>query len=371
MGIYIGGRAAQKIYLGENPVKAIYKGSELVWGNDFNIDRFHELCPAATATAVTIDYKAAIDVSDCTMLGYIDTAETIEVWNKDTEYFVLSDYEIRPRRCYQLFYEFRNIISIIFNNFNTSLCSSFAWMFGKCDKMTNVDVDKFETQSATSMRGMFYYCKSITEINVSNFDMSNVTDIAYMFRETSRLETIIGIENWNTHNITTLMHLFYISRISNINLSKWDVSKCEDFDHMFRDTNITEIDCSSWDMSSATTISGMFTNNPQLTKINVSGWNTHNITDFDWCFNNTGIEELDLTGWTFDNAKTINRFLSYCKNLKTIYIDKNPNLTTSSADTFQSTSNIVGGNGTKFKDGGSDNFCIDTPETPGYLTLKQ
>ena len=109
------------------------------------------------------------------------------------------------------------------------------------------------TNKVTSTAGMFYNCDSATSLNLSDFDTSNVTEMWEMFCYCCSLETIIGIENWNTGKVTDLTYTFMCCEsLTTLNLSGWNTSEITLLDGMFSDcTYLEELDISNWDLSNA------------------------------------------------------------------------------------------------------------------------
>ena len=66
-------------------------------------------------------------------------------------------------------------------NLDTTNVTSMAYMFGNCNGLTNISVDKFNTSGVTDMSGMFFGCSGLEALDVSNFDTSKVTDMSGMF----------------------------------------------------------------------------------------------------------------------------------------------------------------------------------------------
>ena len=371
--IKINGKTVQNIYKGADEVKAIYKGNVKVWERVFNIDKFHTLCPAATATKVTFDYTSAQDLTALTFCGWVDLAETIGVYNSGTEYFVLSDSEIRPKSCRMLFYEYSALLSIIFNNFILSDCNNVLVMFYNCSGLTALDVSGFDTSAVTAMNSMFSGCSKLKTVNISAFDVSNVTSFNRMFFKCSVINNL-DFTKWNTSNVTDMQYMFEsCSYINNLDLSSWNTSNVTKMGYMFdRCIRLTNLKISNWDVRKVTSMRTMFQHLDQIKHLDLSGWITSSLTDMEYMFNSCGnILDIDLTN--FDTSK-INIAFTYtfenCKKLVTIYMKNNPVVEKSHSGTFNQCTAIVGGNGTTYKSGSSTYFRIDTPETPGYLTLK-
>ena len=91
------------------------------------------------------------------------------------------------------------------------------------------------------------------------------------------------------------------------------------------------------------------------------------------------LTEIDLSDFDTKNVTNMTFMFMLCTNLKTIYVKEydstnNTGWTTSavtnSTNMFLNCGNIIGGNGTKFDTTYKDATYarIDTAETPGYLT---
>ena len=121
---------------------------------------------------------------------------------------------------------------------------------------------------------------------------------------------------------------------------------------------------------------GMFLNCENLTSLDVSGFNTENVTDMSVMFHDChNLTSLNVNGFKTENVTDMLWMFAECENLKTIYVGDgwNTSNVTKSEDMFEKCYNLVGGQGTKFNenhtdasyahiDGGSDN--------PGYFTKK-
>ena len=181
--------------------------------------------------------------------------------------------------------------------------------------------------SQASERGWNSYMTDITTVvfDDSFANATNITSTAYWFADCSSLTEIRGIGNLNTSNVTTMLWMF--------------------------------CGCTS------------------LSSIDLSGFNTVNVTDMSYMFMRTGFTSLDLSSFsTYKVTQTDNMFRG-CFGLTTIYVgsDWNMGAVTSGADMFLNCSNLVGGAGTTYNanridytyahiDGGENN--------PGYFTEK-
>ena len=90
--------------------------------------------------------------------------------------------------------------------------------------------------------------------------------------------------------------------------------------------HLTSIDVSGFDTSNVTDMSRMFDCCDNLTSLNLSGFDTSNVTDMDNMFRGcSSLTSLNLSGFDTSNVTTMNMMFYYCNNL--------PNLDLSSFDT--------------------------------------
>ena len=142
--------------------------------------------------------------------------------------------------------------------------------------------------------------------------------------------------------------------------------------YMFYNSQATTIDLSSFDTSNVTNMSSMFVGG-QATTLDLSNFNTSNVTDMSGMFYNSNATTIDLS--SFDTFIVTNMEIMFygTSNLKTIYASNkfNTDNVTSSYHMFTGSRNLVGGKGTKYNssyidktyariDGGTNN--------PGYFT---
>ena len=94
----------------------------------------------------------------------------------------LSYYNIKVNDTSYMFSDCKNLVEIIFGNFDTSQVKNMAGMF-KNTKVTSLDLSNFKTSQVTDMYSMFYSCTKLVYLNLKKFDFSNVIDANDMFNE--------------------------------------------------------------------------------------------------------------------------------------------------------------------------------------------
>lgn len=201
----------------------------------------------------------------------------------------------RPKSCFQMFKDNRNIFRIDTMP-DLSQCTSLYMTFCGCDKLTHVNTSEWHTSACTSMVYLFQACKALVALDVSGLDTSKVTDMGGAFNSMVALRRL--------------------------DLSTWDVSKCKMFEHMFFcDAALEELDVSTWNLASATSIKGMFHNCKKLKNLDVSRWSTPSLTNV-WAafYMMDSLEELDLTGWDVSKVTNFRAMVAECYALHTLHL---------------------------------------------------
>jgi len=113
-----------------------------------------------------------------------------------------------------------------------------------------LDLTDIDVSNLTSLHGVFAHLKKVRTIDITGWDTSNIVDMSYMFSGCNMLKEIIGIEDIDTHNVTTMEGMFYNSwSIERLDLNSWDVSNVENMYNMFRDCyHLRELNISDWDV---------------------------------------------------------------------------------------------------------------------------
>lgn len=109
--------------------------------------------------------------------------------------------------------------SLDLSSFNTSSVTDMRSMFDYC-RLTSLDLSNFDTSLVTDMSGMFRICSSLTDLNISGFRTSNVVSMENMFSGSSKLETINGIEHFDTQNVVS--HRKFMDADQIINGHPWE-----------------------------------------------------------------------------------------------------------------------------------------------------
>ena len=100
-----------------------------------------------------------------------------------------------------------------------------------------------------------------------------------------------------------MYYMFYnCQSLTSLDVSNWDTSNVTDMTSMFYECNsLTSLDLSNFDTSNVTSMNGMFWYCYSLTSLDVSNWDTSNVTNMHNMFSNCN--NLTTVTGTIDMSK--------------------------------------------------------------------
>ena len=193
----------------------------------------------------------------------------------------------------------------------------------------------------------------------------------------SNFETMYDARvNYDTFESNEMMYTKLLGGAS------YDVLVPSDYmiEQLLQENMLQKLDMSMFTTDNVYTMCQMFEGCASLKTIEgMDRWNTANVTDMSEMFNSNSrgmsLEYVDFS--TFDTSKLKVTFSMFagCGQLHTVYVGDGWDLSgvTSSGGMFSGCGKLVGGNGTTTAGKATDKTfaCVDTPETPGFLTYKE
>ncbi|WP_164505990.1 BspA family leucine-rich repeat surface protein [Companilactobacillus insicii] len=161
--------------------------------------------------------------------------------------------------------------------------------------------------------GLFSGLSNVTSIDATNLDVSNAHSLYQMFRMDFDLKEIIGLDKWDTANVSNMSGMFANdSSLTSLNLSHFDTSSVDNMSSMFyRDNSLTSINLSNFDTSRVTSMMSMFAECTSLVDLDVSSFNTAGVGNMSFMFEGVGgtINGLDhfITSKVSDLSYTFSR----------------------------------------------------------------
>ncbi|PPE04415.1 hypothetical protein EELLY_v1c00900 [Entomoplasma ellychniae] len=172
-------------------------------------------------------------------------------------------------------------------------------------------ISNWDTSNVTSMEETFNGASNFNQ-DLNNWDTSKVTNMYLMFGSATKFNNYIS--NWDTSNVTNMAGILQYASNFNQDLNNWDTSKVTNISHMFNSASSFNGDISNWDTSKVTDMSWMFRDasnfNQDISTKNVkdqngrenTAWDTRNVTNMEKMFNETFAFNQDISKWNTSNV---------------------------------------------------------------------
>ena len=155
-------------------------------------------------------------------------------------------------------------------------------------------------------------------------------DASSMFRAFYGLTEIENIEYLNTEEVTDMSKMFYMAdgtlkagvdssgfALKKLDLSSFNTGNVTTMESMFSKCwNLEELDFGDFDTSNLTDMNSMFSNCNSLKSIDLSSFTTDNVTGMSRTFYHCwGLTELDLSSFNTENVTDFSYMFWWCRNI--------------------------------------------------------
>ena len=151
-----------------------------------------------------------------------------------------------------------------------------------------------------------------------SFKTFTPTSLSYFF--TYNLETITGLENLNTKNVTNMQGMFQgCLKLKELDVTHFNTANVTNMIGMFRNCEaLTSLDVTNFNTANVTKMSDMFSYCQALTSLDVTNFNTENVTEMGGMFNGCRRFNAIFASNKFvtHQVSTSNDMFSNCKKLK-------------------------------------------------------
>ncbi len=220
---------------------------------------------------------------------------------------------------YGMFYSCNALTSLNLASFDTSNVTEMTEMFFECAALASLNLSSFDTRNVTGMESMFSGCTALASLDLTSFDTSKVGSFHMIFSNCSQLTTLKLPPSFVTSKAYTLDRMFYqCEKLSSIDLSGFHTGSVTDFTYMFYGCQMLNSVSfpASFTTAKASTMRGMFSGCTALSAVDVSGFDTGNVTDFREMFQNTGITDFSAgASFVSHKAKSMDFMFAYCPTL--------------------------------------------------------
>ena len=184
--------------------------------------------------------------------------------------------------------------------------------------------DSYVKVSADDSQTSIYASFNATDGLLSVYTASNVIEIVnagYLFTGLSVLDTI-DFGNFQINGTTNdMMYMFSNCKsLTSLDVSNWNTSNVTNMEGVFDVcSSLRCLDVSRWDTSNVTTMRFMFWGCEALTSLDVSGWDLSNVTNLDsvfgCCFS---LVKLDVSAWNTSNVVDMASVFYQCMSLEAL-----------------------------------------------------
>ena len=258
------------------------------------------------------------------------------------------------------------------SNFWMGNCTDIEYMFNSCYALTSLNVSNWDVSKVTGMNATFSTCKNLTSLDVSKWQTSSLKQAVNMFMSDAKL-TQVAVQNWDMSSVEDLSGMFvYCSSITSMDVSNWYMPNCKHFINVFNGlTNCKTLKIKGMYAPTATSWGNAFLDMKSLTSLDLSGIDVSKVTSFEGTFGRMDkITTIDLSGWKTSSATITTNMFTTDRNLKTIYVSENMNVSkvTNDAYMFSTCTSIRGGSGKTYNRNQSGKSMANYSN--GYLTYK-
>ena len=210
------------------------------------------LCNLKTATAIN-DYVADYESSDNTLTFKGITSDNLEALDLSRIVMVYNEQTV-SNMCSLLNIQASAIKNIVFEeNSKTYAPTSLNEFFYDCRELETISgLDNLNTANVTNMCRMFANCYALTSLDLTNFNTANVTDMSNMFFDCQELSSL-DVTKFNTANVTDM---------------SWMFANCY---------ALTSLDLTNFNTANVMNMSNMFYNCQKLSSLDISNFNTEKV----------------------------------------------------------------------------------------------
>ena len=212
------------------------------------------------------------------------------------------------------------ITKVVFDNsFKDYKPTDTSYWFYYCRTLETIEgLSNLSTDQVTNMESMFKACKKLSSLDVSTFNTSKVTNMNSMFSDCSEL-TSLDVSNFNTENVTDMGYMFgMLKTLTSLNVKSFNTANVTDMQRMFQYCSaLTSLDVTNFDTANVTDMSSMFIG-CKFTSIDVSNFNTEKVTNMETMFYNCSALKTIYCNDDWDSSTVTNskNMFYNCSKLK-------------------------------------------------------
>ncbi len=225
----------------------------------------------------------------------------------------------------------KQLEQVVITGWNRKQLTNYGYMFYGCAALTEIDLSMEPGESkGTHFTDMLEGCTALTTAKLDYLVNAGPGSRGIMEGMFSRCQSLttegLSMKGWVTTGITNLNSTFsYCYSLTTLDLSGWDTQNVTTLQNMFAGEqrngvnhymNLTSINTTGWNTEKVTNLYGTFSYCNKLTSFDLSHWNTQNVEDCGMTFNRClGLTDLNLEGWRLPKVTSAYGMFSLCKAL--------------------------------------------------------
>ena len=194
------------------------------------------------------------------------------------------------------------------------------WNLGGTIYMIEFDPSFAQARPASCM-SWFSNMELYSIIGIEYFNTSNVTDMDYMFSGVTMYDNSKSIDfrYFDTSNVKHMNHMFEDCGLKSLDLSSFNTSNVVGMAGMFSGCReLTSLDISSFNTSNVRNMEGMFYFCDNLKSLDISSFNTSNVWNMKSMFEECRVNSLNLSNFNTSNVRNMSCMFKGCKGLESL-----------------------------------------------------
>ena len=150
---------------------------------------------------------------------------------------------------------------------------------------------------------------------ITNLDFTTITELPEENKK--YLDEVLTTDKYKVVN---MYYMFYrCNSLTSLDVSNWNTNNVTDMSYMFNYCrDLTSLNVSNWDTSNVTNMYYMF-GDCNLTTLDVSNWDTSNVTNMSHMFYNCyDLTSLDVSNWNTSNVTSMDSMFENCNSLTSL-----------------------------------------------------
>lgn len=162
----------------------------------------------------------------------------------------------------------------------TDKCTSLQYALSCLQHVKDLSFVKYwDTKNVVTISGCFNQCTA-DEIDVSSWDLTSMVSLGDgTFSTFGGIKKIIGLDKWDTSNVTAMGAAFSGSQLEEIPVSEWNTSSVTTMTAMFYNAaKVINLDLHKWDTSLVKSFNNFIYGCLRLTNLDIRGLNCSSMT---------------------------------------------------------------------------------------------